>query len=72
MRLKSSDISPDGVRIVIDWDAFVVGTSVFIPCINTKQAMRDIVAASGIAHKDLVKRVCVEGNRYGVRVWRNR
>jgi len=51
MRLKSSDISPDGVRIVIDWDAFVVGTSVFIPCVNTRQALFDIVSASGIAYK---------------------
>jgi len=47
MRLKLNDISPDGVRIVINWDAFVVGTSVFVPCINTKQAMNDIVDASG-------------------------
>jgi len=72
MRLKLNDISPDGVRIVIDWDAFVVGTSVFIPCINTKQAMNDIVDASGIAKKDLIKRVCVDNGRYGVRVWRSR
>ena len=72
MRFKSTDISPDGVRIVIDWGKFVVGTSVFVPCVNTKQAMRDIVAASGIAHKDLVKRVCVDKGRYGVRVWRSR
>ena len=34
MRLSRSDISPDGVRIIIDWDTFVVGTSIFIPCVN--------------------------------------
>jgi len=42
MRLSRSDISPDGVRIVIDWDTFVVGTSIFIPCVNAKQAVTDL------------------------------
>ena len=72
MRLKHSDISPDGVRIVIDWDKFVVGTSVFIPCLNTKKAIADMVEASGIPKDDLLKRICVEGGKYGVRVWRMR
>ena len=36
MRLSRSDISPDGVRIIIDWSGFVVGTSLFIPCVNAK------------------------------------
>ena len=27
MRLSHSDLSPDGVRIVVDWDKFVVGTT---------------------------------------------
>ena len=72
MRLKHSDISPDGVRIVIDWDKFVVGTSIFIPCLNTKRAIADIVDASGIPKSDLIKRVCIEGGMYVVRVWRMR
>lgn len=72
MRLKQTDISPDGVRIVIDWDKFVVGTSVFIPCLNTKKAIADIVDASGIPKKDLLKRISIEGGKYGVRVWKLR
>ena len=72
MRLKQTDRSPDGVRIVIDWDKFVVGTSVFIPCLNTKKAIADIVDASGIPKKDLLKRICIEGGKYGVRVWKLR
>ena len=72
MRLELSDISPDGVRIVIDWDKFVVGTSVFIPCLNTKKAIADIVIASSIPKSNLLKRVCIEGGKYGVRVWRSR
>jgi hypothetical protein len=72
MRLKQTDISPDGVRIVIDWDKFVVGTSVFIPCLNTKKAIADIVDASGIPKKDLLKRISIEGGKYGIRVWKLR
>jgi hypothetical protein len=34
-RVMLTDISPDGVRIVVDWDKFKPGASVFIPCINT-------------------------------------
>lgn len=72
MRLKQTDISPDGIRIVIDWDKFVVGTSVFIPCLNTKKAIADIVDASGIPKKDLLKRISIEGGKYGIRVWKLR
>jgi len=72
MRLKHSDISPDGIRIVIDWEKFVVGTSVFVPCLDVRQAMADIADASGIPKANLAKRVCIEQDMYGVRVWRIR
>ena len=69
--LKLYDVNPDGVRIVVDWGAMVVGSSIFIPCINTNKALQQ------------VKRICVEELRWeivakvviekplsGVRVWR--
>jgi hypothetical protein len=46
--LKLYDVNPDGVRIVVDWGAMVVGSSIFIPCINTNKALQQ------------VKRICVE------------
>lgn len=64
-----TDVSPDGVRIVIDWDKFVTGASVFIPCINTTKAINDLVEAGGLNKKDIVKRVRIENGKYGVRVW---
>ena len=72
MRIRYSDISPDGVRIAVDWDQFVVGTSIFIPCLNTKKVMYDVVNASGLPRSDLLHRVCVEGGKYGLRVWRKK
>ena len=42
-RLMTTDLSPDGVRIVINWNKFVPGASVFIPCVNTTRAIDDLV-----------------------------
>ena len=69
-RWMITDISPDGVRLVVDWDKFKPGTSIFIPCVNTNKAIDDLVAASGLNRKDIVKRVRIEDGKYGVRVWR--
>jgi len=69
-RLMTTDLSPDGVRIVIDWNKFVPGTSVFIPCVNTTRAIDDLVSATGISKKDITKRVRIENGKYGIRVWR--
>ena len=40
--LKTDDINPDGVRIVIDWPSMVISSSVFVPCINTQLAKQQI------------------------------
>jgi len=70
MRVRLTDISPDGVRIVVDWTKFVRGTSVFIPCINAKKAVSHLLEAGKLSNQDIIKRVCVEKGKYGVRVWR--
>lgn len=46
--LKIDDIAPDGVKITLDWDKFVVGSSMFIPCIDNEEAAKQ------------VKRICKE------------
>lgn len=69
-RLMVTDISPDGVRIVIDWSKFIPGASVFVPCVNTAKAIEDIVKATGVTKQEMTKRVRIEDGKYGVRVWR--
>jgi|TARA_R110000824_G_scaffold107670_5_gene254168 hypothetical protein len=69
-RIRFTDISPDGVRIVVDWEKFVPGASVFIPAINTGKAVQHVTEASHFTKKDITYRVCIENGRYGVRVWR--
>tara|TARA_R110002020_G_scaffold14738_3_gene52499 strand:- start:199 stop:426 length:228 start_codon:yes stop_codon:yes gene_type:complete len=68
--LKISDLNPDGVRIIVAWDELVVGASVFIPCINTEEAMRQ--AAKIVVEKDFKTeaRVVVEDEILGIRIWR--
>ena len=69
-RLMVTDMSPDGVRIVIDWSKFIPGASVLVPCVNTAKAIEDIVKATGVAKQEMTKRVRIEDGKYGVRVWR--
>ena len=68
--LKIDDLNPDGVRIIVGWDSFVAGASVFIPCINTEEAMRQ--AAKILVGRDYKTeaRVVVEDEILGVRIWR--
>ena len=68
--LKISDLNPDGVRIIVAWEDLVVGASVFIPCINTEEAMKQ--AAKIVVGKDFKTeaRVVVEDEILGIRIWR--
>ena len=68
--LKIDDIAPDGVRIVIDWDAFELGASMFIPCVDTEEALkqlRKIASRKGIKfnHKAMIV-----NEKWGLRIWR--
>lgn len=69
-RVMLTDISPDGVRIVVDWDKFKPGASVFIPCINTTKAAEHLMLAAKVSKQDIEERVRVENGKYGVRIWR--
>ena len=40
--LRSDDLNPDGVRIVINWDNMVTSSSVFILCVDVQEAVRQI------------------------------
>lgn len=69
-RVMLTDISPDGVRMVVDWGKFVPGASVFIPAIDTNKAVEHLLKAARISKEHVTKRVCIENGKYGVRVWR--
>lgn len=70
MILKLDDINPDGVKIVINWDNMKVGGSVFVLCINTEKAVRQIKKIMSRRKWKSEVRVVVEDGKLGVRVWR--
>tara|TARA_R110000782_G_scaffold168855_1_gene260858 strand:+ start:166 stop:396 length:231 start_codon:yes stop_codon:yes gene_type:complete len=69
--LKLHDINPDGLRIVVDWGAMVVGSSIFVPCINTVEAIQQVkkICVGGMGWEIKAKTV-VKTPYLGVRVWR--
>ena len=71
-RIRLSDISPDGVRIVVDWAKFVPGSSIFIPCINVPEALIHVKQASKLGNSDISWSYATENGTYGVRIWRIR
>jgi len=70
MKLKLTDLNPDGIRVLVDWDNFPVNASVFIPAIDSEllhKQLKEIVEAYGWA---METRVCIENSKLGVRIWR--
>ena len=68
--LKTNDLSPDGVRIIVNWDNMVTSASVFILCVNTQVAIeqaKKITTAKGWQTENQVR---VEDGKLGVRIWR--
>ena len=69
--LRLYDLNPDGVRIVVDWGAMVVGSSVFIPCINTNKALQQVKLICVEEFEwDVRVKMVIEKPFSGVRVWR--
>lgn len=63
-------IDPDGVEINIAWEQFSVGSSVFIPCINTRKAKKQV--ENFVSSMDMQIRAVArsENNKWGIRIWR--
>jgi hypothetical protein len=67
---KTYDLHPDGVRIQVNWDKMVIGASVFIPCINTEEAIKQSIKIFADRGWTLDHRVRIEGGNLGLRIWR--
>ena len=68
--LKSGDLNPDGVRIVINWDNMMTSSSVFILCTNTQGAIEQAKKITDSKGWETKSQVRVENNKLGVRIWR--
>lgn len=70
--LRTDQINPDGVIFTINWDKFTPNTSFFIPCVNTKEAIRQVTQMARVRYAAVEYRRCVEDRKYGIRFWRIR
>ena len=69
-RVRVDDLAPDGVRIVVPWDSFPVDASVFIPCVNTLELVRQVHELTALREWIMHYRPGIENGRWGVRIWR--
>jgi hypothetical protein len=68
--MKLGQVCPDGVVIDINWDAFGVGMSLFIPAINLvrlNKQMQTIANSKGFTIKGFDR---IENKKLGMRFWR--
>lgn len=68
--LKTDDLSPDQVKIVVNWNDMVVGASVFIPCVNIVKAQKQLQDIAQRKKWGAETRVRIENGMFGVRIWR--
>lgn len=64
------DIRPDGVLVRVHWEKLEVGSSFFIPCLNTKKAMDELRRIAKRKEMKLTFKEIIENGCYGLRVWR--
>jgi hypothetical protein len=68
--LRLDDINPDGIRIWIDWRKMEVGASIFIPCLNVSKAKTQLLKIAEEKGMTLKITPCIDGGKWGIRVWR--
>jgi|TARA_R100001530_G_scaffold40774_1_gene31318 hypothetical protein len=68
--LRTYDLNPDGVRVVINWEKMVVNASIFIPCINIEEALSQIKRITAEKGWGVETKILIEDEKLGLRVWR--
>ena len=60
----------EGTPVHIDWMAFHVGTSFFLPCCRCIALKNEIVNKAIVAGLEVDSRIVIENEVRGVRTWR--
>jgi len=69
-RLWLDDLDPDGLAIKVDWDKFIVGSSIFVPSINHIKLKDQIAEIAKRRGWEVETRRRIEGKILGLRIWR--
>ena len=68
--LKTYDLAPDGIHIKVNWECMLVSYSVFILCINTQAAVKQVKDIAKQKNWKVETRVVIENEKLGIRAWR--
>ena len=68
--VRTYDLIPDGVKIVVAWENMGVGTSIFVPCINTEKGKKQLKSVAKMKAWEFKIQICVENKKLGLRAWR--
>jgi hypothetical protein len=63
-------ISNEGIPVVIEWHKMRLGTSFFIPALDTDNLAEQILSEAKKRKLKLVYKEVVENGRIGLRFWR--
>lgn len=69
-RIKLTELSPDGIRILVDWGKFPVGASVFVPVIDSTRLRKQLQDVANALQFTVEVRNRIEDGKLGVRIWR--
>jgi hypothetical protein len=69
--LRDEDLAPDGVLLVVHWDAMKVGDSIFVPCINTTSAIKTARIVFNRRGWHIRLKIGAHNHIWGVRIWRS-
>jgi len=54
----------------VNWRAFKKGFSFFIPCLNPKEAKKEVLCTTKRLKLEVEMKVVIEDNVRGLRIWR--
>lgn len=63
-------IETEGVQVEIEWEKFIVGSSFFLPCIDTASVRKQIEKHAHAHGFEIKARDRRENLYWGLRVWR--
>jgi hypothetical protein len=69
-RLRLDEFDPDGLIIKVEWDKFIVGSSIFVPSINHIKLREQALELAKAKGWEIEMRRRVEGKILGLRIWR--
>lgn len=60
----------EGVNYEINWSRFLMGSSIFIPCLDPRRAKKTVRPIFERLNIDVLMKISIEDGIRGLRIWR--